>query len=145
MNRRGLFRSVLAGCVGLVAARAAKADEAHATKAVYHLADVEKAAFVLGNLRNHLEGAGGPEAIRLAVVVHGPALRAFLKDAPNRAIVADAGELMKSGVAFHACAHALAAQRWTLADPAPGFRLAKEGGVVLLADLPAEGRAYLRP
>jgi intracellular sulfur oxidation DsrE/DsrF family protein len=142
MNRRGLFKSFVLAAVGLVAARAAKADEARATKCVYHLADIEKAAFVLGNLRNHLEGAG---AIELAVVVHGPALRAFAKDAPNRAILLDAQDLMKSGVAFHACAHTLAAQHWTLADLTPGFRLAAKGGVVLLADLQAEGWAYLRP
>ena len=145
MNRRGIFGSVLAAAIGLAAGRGAKADESRATKVVYHLADLEKAAFVMGNLRNHLEGAGGAEAIRLAVVVHGPALRAFLKDAANRAIVLDAGELMKSGVVFHACAHTLAAQHWTLADLTPGFRVAEKGGVVLLADLQAQGWAYLRP
>jgi hypothetical protein len=143
MNRRGVFKSLVAAGLGLAAAPAARAQPARATRCVYHLADVEKAAFALGNLRNHLEGAGG--AIELALVVHGPALRAFLKDAANRGVVIDAQALMKAGVAFHACAHTLAAQHWTLADLTPGFRVADKGGVVLLADLQAEGWVYLRP
>jgi len=48
-----------------------------AGKVVYHLSDLEKVAFVLGNIENHLAGVGGPEKVTIALVVHGPALRAF--------------------------------------------------------------------
>ena len=52
---------------------------------------------------------------------------------------------MADGVAFHACAHTMDAMKLTLADLLPGFQRADNGGVVLLADLQADGWAYLRP
>ena len=50
-----------------------------------------------------------------------------------------------AGDVFFACANTLAAHRWTLGDLLPGFALAEKGGVVKLADLQAQGWAYLRP
>jgi uncharacterized protein len=50
-----------------------------------------------------------------------------------------------AGVSFHACANTMAAINVTLADLEPGFVAAPNGGVVLLADLQAQGWAYLRP
>ncbi len=142
MDRRNAFSAFAAAAAGLFVARAAKAEPEHAGRVVYHLADVDKAAFVLGNLENHLAGAPG---VKLAVVVHGPALKAFLKEAPNRAIVITTQERLKAGVAFVACGHTMSAQNWTLADLTPGFTVAEQGGVVRLADLQAQGWAYLRP
>ena len=145
MDRRNVFRAALAAAAGFVATRGARADEPRAEKVVYHLADADKAAFVLGNLHNHLVGAGGPAHIRLSVVVHGPALKLFHKEASNPLISRDAEARMKDGVVFYACANTLAAQNWTLGDVTPGFVLAEKGGVVRLADLQAQGWIYLRP
>ncbi len=39
----------------------------------------------------------------------------------------------------------LAALKWTLDDLQPGFLLAEKGGVTLIADLQAQGYAYIRP
>ena len=145
MDRREAVRTALAAGVGLFAAADARAEAPRAQKVVYHLADSEKVAFVLGNLANHLEGAGGPDRIALAVVVHGPALASFRRAGTNRAILEDAGARIKAGIAFHACAHTMAAMKLTLDDLAPGFGVAEKGGVVMLADLQAAGWIYLRP
>jgi intracellular sulfur oxidation DsrE/DsrF family protein len=142
MDRRNIFKTALAAAFGLVAARGARAEIRGAQKAVYHLADTEKVAFVLGNLRNHLDGGGG---IALATVVHGPALAAFKRSNANRAVIEDAEARMKAGVAFYACIHTMEAMKLTLEDLPPGFAVAEKGGVVMLADLQAQGWAYLRP
>ena len=78
MLRREMFRGLIAGAgtlFGLGQARAAAAQTPARQKVVYHLADLEKAAFVLGNIRNHYEGTGGN--VDIVLVVHGPALAAF--------------------------------------------------------------------
>jgi intracellular sulfur oxidation DsrE/DsrF family protein len=142
MDRRNIFRTALAAGFGVLASGGARA-EARAQRIVYHLADTEKVGFVLGNLANHLEGASGP--IALALVVHGPALAAFKRANANRAILEDAQARIKAGVVFHACAHTMTAMKLTLDDLLPGFVVAEKGGVVLLADLQAQGWIYLRP
>ena len=76
MNRRGIFRSVLAAASGAFATRAS-AQARDVPKVVYHLSDLDKVGFVLGNIKNHFEGVGGPDKVKIAVVVHGPALKAF--------------------------------------------------------------------
>jgi uncharacterized protein len=144
MDRRNIFRTGLAAGLGIFSA-SARADAQRVQRVVYHLADSEKVAFVLGNLGNHLEGAGGAGQIALAVVVHGPALAAFKRASTNRAVIEDAQARMRAGVAFHACAHTMAAMKLTLDELLPGFAIAEKGGVVLLADLQAQGWAYLRP
>lgn len=143
MNRRGLFATLALGAAALMPTGKARAEGARAAKVVYHLADAEKTVFVLGNVHNHLEGAGGP--IALAVVVHGPALAAFRRDRTDPAVRGGTRAAMAKGVAFHACAHTMAGMNLTLADLEPGFAIAPDGGVVLLADLQAQGWAYLRP
>ena len=150
MDRRNIFKSALALGAGTFAARApARAQTATAgvgvPKVVYHLADIEKAAFVLGNIRNHIAGMGGPDKVRIALVVHGPALKAFRAAAPNMAIKSDVGDARAAGVEFHACRHTMEAQKLTLGDLLPGFVVAEKGAVVKLAELQGQGWAYLRP
>jgi intracellular sulfur oxidation DsrE/DsrF family protein len=145
MDRRIIFKALFAAGAGAFAMRRASAQATRATKVVYHLADVEKVAFVLGNLRNHLAVAGGGDSIRLAVAVHGPALGVFHLGGTNVAVQQDMRDSVKAGVGFFACANTMAARNWTLADLLPGFVVAEQGAVVLLADLQAQGWAYLRP
>ena len=145
IDRRGGMKAALAAGVGLAAIGAARADAPAAKRVVYHLADAEKVVFVLGNLRNHLAGAGGPEAIQLAVVVHGRALHVLRGQSPDVALKSDVRQLISEGVVFHACANTMAAMKLKLDDLLPGFRVAEKGGVVLLADLQAQGWVYLRP
>ena len=114
-------------------------------RVVYHLADLDKVNFVLGNMQNHLKGAGGPDRITLALVVHGPALSAFKRADENIAVSEPMAALLQSGVGFHACGNTLKGMKMTIADLLSGFAEVPEGGVVRLAALQAEGWIYLRP
>lgn len=55
---------------------------------VYHLDDLDKVNFVIGNIQNHLDGVGGSGNVTIALVVHGQALPAALTrgTAPQRVI-----------------------------------------------------------
>jgi intracellular sulfur oxidation DsrE/DsrF family protein len=126
-------------------APSARAEPQGAKKVVFHLADAEKAVFALGNIRNHIEGTGGAGAIAIALVVHGRALNSFRADTHGEEIKAGVAEAAKADVTLYACAHTMAAQKLTLSDLLPGFVVAEKGDVVALADLQAQGWAYLGP
>jgi intracellular sulfur oxidation DsrE/DsrF family protein len=150
MDRRDVFKSVVAVGAGFfgVAFRSkaeAAAQSGAIPKVAYHLSDVDKAAFVLANIRNHFDGMGGPGNVQIALVVHGPALRAFRADAKNDAITSVFDGLQKDGVAYHACGNTMKGMKLALADLLPGFEVAERGGVVKLAELQAAGWLYLRP
>jgi uncharacterized protein len=142
-RREGLKLALGAGVAALSAA-GARAEGEKPQRVVYHLADADKVPFVLGNLRNHLDGTKG-RTVTLACVVHGPALANMAAAHANPLNAGDVKRLTANGVAFHACAHTMDAMKLTLADLLPGFARAENGGVVLLADLQADGWAYLRP
>ena len=143
MERRKLFKALLAASAAGLTARSASAEDAGANRVVYHLADVDKVAFALGNMKNHR--AGGARGLSLAAVVHGPALAVFRAKTDNETLKQQFATSLKAGDVFYACANTLAAHDWTLADLLPGFALAEKGGVVKLADLQAQGWIYLRP
>jgi uncharacterized protein len=149
-DRRNIFKSAMAAGAGMFMARAAArahtaTPPADVPKVAYHLADLEKVAFVLGNIRNHIAGMGGNDRVRVALVVHGPALKAFRANTPNMAIKSDVGDTRAAGVELHACRHTMEAQKLTLGDLLPGFAVAEQGAVVKLAELQGQGWAYLRP
>lgn len=149
MDRRSLFGRLLAAASGtasvVLAARTAQAAPQPALKVVYHIADFEKVSFALGNIRNHIDGAGGPDAISIAVVVHGAALRAFHLAGANMEVSARVGEYTTSGVAFHACIHTMKGQNVSLAQLMPGFEVADRGGVTRITELQSKGYLYIRP
>lgn len=147
MRRRFLFGKAFAaiGAALALAPRTARASAPGVPRVVYHLTDAEKVAFVLGNIENHIEGMGGPDKVTLALVVHGPALRAFHAANPDREVARRVAVFTASGIGMHACAHTMGAQKVGLGDLMPGFVAAEEGGVVRIAKLQAEGWLYLRP
>jgi intracellular sulfur oxidation DsrE/DsrF family protein len=147
MHRRNILAAALAATGALFAAgqKPARAATGDAEKVVYHLADLDKVAFVLGNIDNHLAGAGGPEKVAISLVVHGPALRAFHASAASPDTARRLAALVKSDVKLSACVHTMRGQNVTLKDLLPGFAVAERGGVVLLAELQAQGYVYLRP
>ena len=65
MHRRNmLWGAVSAIGAAFAASRAGAATEPAAQarlKVVYHLNDLDKVNFVLGNIQNHLDGVGGPD------------------------------------------------------------------------------------
>lgn len=149
MHRRNLFMGLAAG-VGAMLASATRSSSAEtaspdASKVVYHLADLDKVNFVLGNIKNHSEGVGGPAHVKIALVVHGPALKAFRATAANPIVKKDVGKFHGEGLELSACGNTMKAQKLTLNDLLPGFVAAEQGGVVRIAELQAQGYLYLRP
>ena len=116
MRRRDMFRAVLAGTgtfLGLRAAQAA-ATETPRLKVAYHLSDVDKVNFVLGNIKNHYEGTGGN--VEIVLVVHGPALAAFKSKGISAAISGRFAGLVQQGLEPQACANTMQGMDISLAD-----------------------------
>jgi intracellular sulfur oxidation DsrE/DsrF family protein len=153
MHRRNILSAALAATGALFAAgsRSARAETQtqtparDAAKVVYHLSDLEKVQFCLGNIDNHLAGVGGPDKVTIQLVVHGPALRAFHAAAANPETARKVAGVVKSDVRLAACGNSMRGQNVTLKDLLPGFTVADRGGVVLIAELQAQGYVYLRP
>ena len=101
MHRRNiLLRAATALGAAFAASRANAATENPAQdklKVVYHLNDLDKVTFVIGNIQNHLDGVGGPDHVTIALVVHGPALRAFHSAQANPDLTQHVGKLSKAG------------------------------------------------
>jgi len=148
LDRRHLIaRIVAAASAGALAWRLAPAagSAGDVPRVVYHLADADKVGFVLGNIDNHFKGMGGTDKVRIALVVHGPALLAFKLGRADATLAGHLAEIAGKGVDLGACGNTLDAQKLAVGDLLPGFARIDEGGVVRLARLQAEGYAYLRP
>jgi intracellular sulfur oxidation DsrE/DsrF family protein len=149
MHRRSiLWGAISAFGAALFASRASAATEPAASaklKVVYHLNDLDKVSFVLGNIQNHLDGVGGPDHVTLALVVHGQALRAFHSAAANPDLSKRVGQFSKAGLELAVCGNTVKSQNIPLKDLLPGFIVAERGGVVRIAELQSQGYLYLRP
>ena len=124
---------------------ATAADEQVKHKVVYQVSDLEKVGFTLANMRNHINGVGGPENVELVLVVNGPGLKGFhdaqAGDNIRRAVAA----LQRDGVKFNACGNTMRFQGVEVDELLPGFIQVDKGGVVKIADLQAAGYLYIRP
>ena len=144
MHRRVIFRSILVGVAALCGSRGNAAESSQADRVVYHLCDRDKVEFVLACIGNHISAASG-SAFQLALVVHGPALASFRRQFPFTAVEQGMGVAIRHGAKFYACANTLASDNLSLDDLLTGFEVTHRGGVAYLADLQAQGWAYLRP
>ena len=147
MERRSLFRAILAGGAGLFAVSrvSAQPTPVKRQRVVYHLDESDRVATTLRNIRNHIDGTGGPGRADIALVIIGPALANFRHDKADGILSTDVGQLAKDTVSFHACGNTMDAMAMTLPDLLPGFAKAEKGGVVRLAELQSDGFAYIRP
>ncbi|MBX9647807.1 MAG: DsrE family protein [Xanthobacteraceae bacterium] len=150
MHRRNiLWGTIAAFGAAFTASRASAATEAAAPsaklKVVYHLSDLDKVSFVLGNIQNHIEGVGGPDNVTIALVIHGQALRAFHSASAHPDVSKRVGQFSKAGIEFAACGNTMKSQKVGLNDLLPGFVAAETGGVVRIAELQSQGYLYLRP
>jgi uncharacterized protein len=149
MDRRNmLLRAAAAIGAVFAASSASAATETPATgklKVVYHLNDLDKVSFVLGNIQNHFDGVGGPDHVTIALVVHGPALKAFHGASANPDITKRVGQFSKAGMEIAACGNTMKSQNVTAKELLPGFVVADKGGVVRIAELQSQGYLYLRP
>jgi intracellular sulfur oxidation DsrE/DsrF family protein len=156
MHRRNILAGALAG-LGALTASAGSAKRANAepsgvtpgrpdsSKVVYHLCDLDKVSFVIGNIRNHFDGMGGPEKVTIALVVHGPALKAFHAALASPDLAHRIDDFAKGGLELNACGNTMKSQNVTLKELLPGFIKADRGGVVRIAELQSMGYVYLRP
>ena len=148
MHRRSLLWGVLSAVGGAFAAtraRAATEKPAAKLKVVYHLNDLDKVNFVLGNIQNHFDGVGGPDNVTIALVIHGQALKAFHAAAANPDVARRVGQFSKAGLEMAACGNTMKSQQVTVSELLPGFVAAEQGGVVRIAELQSQGYLYLRP
>src|SRR5262249_28212093 len=124
MHRRNILSAAFAATGALFAAgsRSGRAQTQaptptrDAAKAGYHLSDLDKVQFVLGNIDNHLAGAGGPDKVTIQLVVHGPALRAFHTAAANPETARKVAGVVKSDVRLAACGNSMRGQNVTLKE-----------------------------
>lgn len=139
----------MAAATGGLFAASAKRAEATPTpdkmKVVYHLTDLDKVGFVLGNIKNHYEGVGGSANVTIALVVHGPALKGFHLASASPESIKRIADFSRLGLQLTACGNTMKAQEVTLKDLIPGFVVAEAGGVVRIAELQSQGYIYLRP
>lgn len=149
MHRRSiLWGAVSAFGAAFSASRASAAGEAAPStklKVVYHLNDLEKVNFALGNIQNHFDGVGGPDNVTIALVVHGQALRAFHSASANPDVSKRVGQFSRAGLELAACGNTMTSQNVALKDLLPGFVAAERGGVVRIAELQSRGYLYIRP
>lgn len=140
--------------LSIVVLVASAADAAHLKenpkkhKIVYHLNEpgAEKAKAVLGNMQNHVKGVGGWENIEaLELVVHGAALKTFLRKDMEPQIARALETLQTEGMGFGACGNTIKGLKITLADLAEGAKELPQGGVVRVMELQDLGYAYIRP
>jgi len=149
MYRRSILWGALSALGAAFAASRANAAPDPAPqgklKVVYHLNDLDKVSFVIGNIQNHLDGVGGPDHVTIALVVHGQALRAFHSASANPDVTRRVGQFSKAGLELAACGNTMKSQNVALSDLLPGFVNADRGGVVRIAELQSQGYLYLRP
>jgi intracellular sulfur oxidation DsrE/DsrF family protein len=151
MDRRGILAAVVTAASGLFAVSAKRAEATAMTpapakaKVVYHLTDLDKVGFVLGNIKNHYEGVGGPANVTIALVVHGPALKGFHSASAIPESVKLLADFSRAGLQLNACGYPMKSQEVTLKDLLPGFVVADGGGVVRIAELQSMGYVYLKP
>ena len=149
MHRRNiLWGAISAFGAALAASRAGAVGERASPaklKVVYHLNDLDKVNFALGNIQNHFDGVGGPDHVTIALVVHGQALRAFHSASANPDLSKRVGQFSKAGLELAACGNTMKSQNVALKDLLPGFVAAERGGVVRIAELQSQGYLYLRP
>jgi uncharacterized protein len=150
MHRRNILWGTITAFGAVFAASRASAATGAPTpsarlKVVYHLSDLDKVNFVLGNIQNHINGVGGPDNVTIALVIHGQALRAFHTASANPDISKRVGQFSRAGIEFAACGNTMKSQKVGLNDLLPGFIAAETGGVVRIAELQSQGYLYLRP
>jgi len=114
-------------------------------KVVYHLADEDKAAFVLNNIRNHLDGMGGPDKVQIVLVMHGPVIKSFVDVEAVDKVRDGVKQLQADGVELHVCANSLKVFKLGMDEMLTGMVEASAGGVVRIAELQSQGYLYIRP
>jgi intracellular sulfur oxidation DsrE/DsrF family protein len=112
MHRRSILWGAVSALGALASSRAGSEAPSPPTKlkAVYRLSDLEKVSFVLGNIQNHFDGVGGPAHVTIALVIHGPAPRAFHSASANPDLSRRVEQFSGDGVELAACGNTMKSQ-----------------------------------
>jgi intracellular sulfur oxidation DsrE/DsrF family protein len=150
VSRRSLLFRLFPGLAGGAAAAvvpvaATAATDDKVQKVVYHLSEPTRVNFVMGNIKNHIAGKGGPDKVRIVLVIHGPALESFAMTKASPDMKLQIQGRADDGVSFVACGNTMKSMKFAASDMPAGFDIAEEGGVTRIADLQAEGYFYIRP
>lgn len=109
-------------------------------------AGVDRAKFVLGNIRNHVQGVGGwPNIEAFELVVFGPALRSFATKTMDPELKGVLESLQTQGLTFGACGNTMKNLSITLEQLPEGAKGLPQGGVVRIMELQEQGYTYIRP
>jgi uncharacterized protein len=140
--------------VAIVLVALAQADAAHLQenpkkhRIVYQLDDagLDKARFVLGNIRNHVAGVGGWQNVdSVELVVFGPALKGFSQGSIDPALKQSLEALQGQGMVFGACGNTMKNFSITAEQLPSKSTILTQGGVVRIMELQEAGYTYLRP
>lgn len=114
---------------------------------LYQLADAgtDKAKFVLGNIRNHVNGVGWQNIEAVELVVFGPALKSFVTKTMDPEVRLLLETLQTQGLTFGACGNTMKNYSITLGELPDGSKPLPQGGVVRIMELEDAGYRYIRP
>jgi len=133
----------------MVAADASHLKEnARKHRVVYQLDDagLDKAKFVLGNIRDDVAGVGGWQNVEsLELVVFGPALKSFVQGSMDAALKQTLETLQGQGMTFGACGNTMKNFSITTEQLPAKSLVLPQGGVVRIMELQELGYIYLRP
>ena len=73
--------------------------------------------------RTILTGVGGPDNVNIALVIHGPALRAFHSASANPDVSKRVWQFSKAGLEMAACGNTMKSQNVTVNELLPNFVL----------------------
>jgi intracellular sulfur oxidation DsrE/DsrF family protein len=149
--RRGLVPGLVAAILMMTLMPSDAAhlkDNGRKHRILYQLDDagLDKARFVLGNIRNHVAGVGGWQNVdAVELVVFGPALKSFVKDSIDPTLKQSLEALQGQGMTFGACGNTM--KNFTItAEQLPDKSLIlPQGGVVRIMELQEAGYIYIRP
>src|SRR2546422_11625258 len=149
-----VWRGWVPGLVSaIVLVALAQADASHLKeharkhRILYQLDDagLDKAKFVVGNIRNHVTGVGGWQNIEsLELVGFGPALKSFVQSSIDLALKQVLEQLQSQGMSFGACGNTMKNFSITLEQLPRGSLALPQGGVVRIMELQELGYSYLR-
>jgi intracellular sulfur oxidation DsrE/DsrF family protein len=123
-------------------------DENGRLKVLYHIdgSDVGVAKYAMALINKHIEAEGGPDKIDIKVVVHGPALKLFIKESVDPVLKKRLAMIIDKGVQPEMCQVSMKLFGKPLDTLEPGF-IPTEHPVAVkrIADLQEQGYIYIKP
>lgn len=127
---------------------ASNRDENGRLKVLYHIdgSDVGVAKYAMALINKHMEAEGGPDKIDIKVVVHGPALKLFVKESIDPVLKKKLAMIIGKGIQPEMCQVSMKLFGKPLDTLEPGF-IPTEHPVAVkrIADLQEQGYLYIKP